>query len=79
MLACQPDSALSHDGQSLASYCHNPFDTLPVLSALLDATDRRRKSTPAGQRRQHDIDRLADTVEQHLDLHRLPQPGRAII
>ncbi|MCC2868426.1 MAG: cobyric acid synthase [Candidatus Accumulibacter phosphatis] len=74
LLAGQPDGALSNDGQILATYCHGLFDSPPALSALLTwAGYRPTQNFDPRQRREQDIDRLADAVEQHLDLQRLSE------
>jgi adenosylcobyric acid synthase len=74
LLAGQPDGARSDDGQILATYCHGLFDSPPALSALLTwAGYRPTQDFDPRQRREQDIDRLADAVEQHLDLRRLAE------
>ncbi len=67
--AGQADGALSADGQILATYCHGLFDAPAALAALLqwagaDVGDTR---FDAAARREADLDRLADSVEQALD------------
>jgi len=74
-LAGRADGALSEDGRILASYVHGLFDTPAALAALL------AWASPSGAaayaqfdlkaRRDADIDRLADALEQHLDWQRL--------
>ncbi|MEF8709341.1 MAG: cobyric acid synthase [Candidatus Accumulibacter propinquus] len=78
VLAGQPDGALSNDGQILATYCHGLFDSPPALTALLAwAGHRPTEDFDPRQRRENDIDRLADAVEQHLNLRLLAEwlPG----
>ena len=71
-LAGRPDGALSDDGQILATYCHGLFDLQPALAALLAWAGHSPSDDFAPhQRREADIDRLADAVEQHLDLQQL--------
>ena len=69
------DGALSEDGQILATYVHGLFDVPAAFSALLAWVDPERAGTLAAfdmaDRRNRDIDRLADAVEQHLDRERL--------
>ena len=69
-----PDGALSTDGQILATYCHGLFDQPAALGALL-AWAGLRSAGSAGfdpaARREQDIDRLADAVEQVLDWRKL--------
>lgn len=68
------EGALSADGQILATYCHGLFDTPEALDALLTwAGHRPSASFDPNARREHDIDRLADAVEAHLDLRRLAE------
>jgi adenosylcobyric acid synthase len=65
------DGAMSMDGQVMGSYLHGVFDDPQALVALLqwaglvDATVRAL--------RESSIERLADSVEQHLDTARLSQ------
>jgi adenosylcobyric acid synthase len=68
------DGALSDDGQILATYCHGLFDQTAALDALLSwAGHRSSAGFDANARREHDLDRLADAVERHLDLARLAE------
>ncbi|MBE2259132.1 MAG: cobyric acid synthase [Rhodobacteraceae bacterium] len=81
LLGGQPDGALSADGQILATYCHGLFDSPPALNALLAwAGHRPVHDFDPRQRRQDDLDRLADAVERHLDLRQLAAwlPAKAI-
>jgi adenosylcobyric acid synthase len=72
ILAGQADGALSDDGQILATYCHGLFDSPPALAALLAwAGHRPTQHFDAYQRREQDIERLADAVEENLDLRPL--------
>ncbi|HPT51527.1 MAG TPA: cobyric acid synthase [Accumulibacter sp.] len=80
-LAGQPDGAVSADGQILATYCHGLFDSPTALAALLTwAGHRPGILFDAAQRREQDLDRLADAVEQHLNWQQLADwlPARAI-
>ncbi len=69
------DGALSADGQILASYAHGLFDMPEALAALLawagpnDAAPFARFDQAA--RREADLERLADMLEQHLDWRRM--------
>ena len=83
VLGDTPEGALSEDGLIMASYCHGLFDEPDALSALITWAGH----TPSGrfdpnERRERDLDRLADAVEQYMDLDRLaewlpsgPRPG----
>ena len=72
LLSGQPDGALSNDGQILATYCHGLFDSPPALAALLTwAGHRPKQEFDPAQRREADINRLADAVEEHMDLRQL--------
>jgi adenosylcobyric acid synthase len=70
----RPDGAISQDGQILATYCHGLFDQPQALAALLTwAGHAPAAGFDANERRERDIERLADAVEQHLDLARLAE------
>jgi adenosylcobyric acid synthase len=67
-----PDGALSADGQLLATYVHGLFDTPSACAALLawaGLADADPIDYPA--LREASLDRLADTLAEHLDLARL--------
>ena len=69
-----PEGAISDDNQILATYCHGLFDSPDALSALLEWTGYK----PTGrfdpnERRERDLNRLADAVEESLDLERLAE------
>lgn len=62
------DGALSEDGQILATYLHGLFESRQATDALLRWAGLGEVHTPDYHaRREADIDRLADMVEQHLD------------
>ncbi|HEY3598507.1 MAG TPA: cobyric acid synthase [Paraburkholderia sp.] len=68
----RPDGALSADGQILATYVHSLFDTPAACAALLKwagLSDARPVDYPA--LREASLERLADTLAEHLDLTRL--------
>lgn len=66
------DGAQSADGQILASYLHGLFDTPVALGALLHwAGLREATSLDVGAQRETALERLADTLERHLDLRRV--------
>ncbi len=69
-----PEGALSEDGQILATYCHGLFDTPEALSALLEwAGHKPTRHFDPNERRERDLNRLADAVEESLDLERLAE------
>lgn len=64
-----PDGAISPDGQILATYLHGLFESPAATDALLRWAGLCNPVTPDYHaRRETDIDRLADTLEQHLDM-----------
>ncbi|MDP2143726.1 MAG: cobyric acid synthase [Gallionella sp.] len=66
------DGAISEDGQILATYLHGLFESRQATDALLRWAGLGDASTPDYHaRREADIDRLAEAVEQHLDGKRL--------
>ena len=69
------DGAISADGRILATYVHGLFDEPAALSALLAWASPAAAASfghlDLAQRREADIDRLADTLERHLDWRRL--------
>ncbi|MCC8391722.1 cobyric acid synthase [Paraburkholderia sp. MMS20-SJTR3] len=70
--AARADGALSADGQILATYVHGLFDTPAACAALLGwagLSDAEPVDYPA--LREASLERLADTLAEHLDLERL--------
>ncbi len=68
------DGAVSKDGQIMGTYVHGLFDQDPTLTAILarcgwQASDARTEDYAA--QREAQLERLADTVESHLDLERI--------
>ena len=64
-----PEGALSEDNQILATYCHGLFDAPEALSSLLEwAGHKPTRHFDPNERRENDLDRLADAVESNLDL-----------
>ena len=76
MIGCgTPDGAQSADGQVMGTYLHGLFDRPEAARALLAWAGLGAAPPfdyPALRARQ--IDRLADAVEQHLDLGQLFPP-----
>jgi adenosylcobyric acid synthase len=78
--AGESEGALSDDGQIMATYCHGLFDSPEALSSLLEWTGHKPSGAfDPNARRERDIDRLADAIEQSLDLKLMAQwlPGLA--
>jgi len=66
------DGAISNDGQILVTYLHGLFELQQATDALLRWAGLRDVVTPDYHaRREADIERLADAVEQHLDTGKL--------
>lgn len=62
------DGTISVDGQILATYLHGLFESREATDALLRWAGLREVVTPDYHaRREADLERLADAVEQHLD------------
>ena len=84
-LGGRTDGAISADDRILATYVHGLFDEPAALSALLAWASPAAAASfghlDLAQRREADIDRLADTLERHLDWRRLaawlPAPARS--
>ena len=72
------EGTVSADDQIMATYCHGLFDAPEALSALLEWTGYKPSSRfDPNERRELDINRLADSVEAGLDLELLAKwlPG----
>jgi adenosylcobyric acid synthase len=66
------DGAISADGQILATYIHGLFESPDACAALLRWAGLDVRQTPDYRaQREVAIERLADTVERHLDLGRI--------
>ena len=66
------DGAISGDGQILATYLHGLFESSAATDVLLRWAGLREAATPDYRaRREADIERLADAVEQYLDTAQL--------
>jgi adenosylcobyric acid synthase len=63
------EGALSEDGQILATYLHGLFESPAACDALLRWAGLADAATPDYRaQRERDIERLADAVEEHLDM-----------
>ena len=68
------DGACSADGQVMGTYCHGLFDQPEALTALLAwAGCAETTQVDFVARREADLNRLADAVEQSLDWQKLDQ------
>jgi len=68
------DGAISSDGQIIATYLHGVFESAQALSALLGwAGLKAAQSFDYQLIREQNIERLADTLEAHLDMPRIMQ------
>ena len=68
------EGAISEDGQLMATYCHGLFDQPDALNALLEWAGHKPSARfDPNERRERDLDRLADTVEQHMDMAKLAE------
>ncbi|MBN4079500.1 hypothetical protein JYT26_02555, partial [Beggiatoa alba] len=66
------DGAISDDGQVIGTYLHGLFESRPACEALLRWAGLSQPTLIDYQaRREADINRLADTLEQHLDMNQL--------
>ena len=64
-----PEGALSGDGQILATYVHGVFDHPQAHAAILDwAGLRGAMAVDLDSAREASLDRLADSIEENLDL-----------
>ncbi|HEU0234251.1 MAG TPA: cobyric acid synthase [Gallionella sp.] len=67
-----PDGTISGDGQILATYLHGLFESYAATDALLRWAGLGEAATPDYRaRREADLERLADAVEQYLDTAQL--------
>lgn len=65
-----PDGALSHDGLIMGTYFHGLFDEREACNALLQWAGLEQVDSPDYHTlRESELNRLADIIEQHLDLH----------
>ena len=71
-LADRNDGAIGLDGQVIGTYLHGLFESTEACDALLQWAGLTTVVTPDyAALREAGIDRVADTVEQHMDLTRL--------
>jgi adenosylcobyric acid synthase len=68
----QSDGALSDCGQVLGTYLHGFFDNPDILNAVVEWSNGQSVSNfSVLDEKEHAIDRIADAIEQHLDLEKL--------
>jgi len=68
------DGAISEDGQIIATYLHGVFESPPACTALLEwAGLQAPQPFDYHALRELNIERLADTLEAHLDMPRIFQ------
>ncbi len=73
-LSDRPDGAISEDGQVLGTYLHGLFESPEACNALLHwAGLKEKQAIDYHALREREIDRLADTLEQHLDMARIEE------
>ncbi len=66
------DGALSPDGQIFATYLHGLFDEPSACTALLQWAGLKQVAlSQFEQTREQHIDRLADALEEHLDMDQI--------
>lgn len=66
------DGAISADNQIMGTYCHGLFEDQSSCQSMLEwAGVTNAESVDYFKRREDDINRLADTIEQHIDLEAL--------
>ncbi|TFH87978.1 cobyric acid synthase [Billgrantia azerbaijanica] len=67
------DGAVSEDGLVMGTYLHGLFDRPEACAALLARCGLADEAAAVDHaaHRQRELDRLADTLEAHLDIHRL--------
>ena len=63
------DGAISDDGQVLGTYLHGLFESADACQALLEWSGLKTHCRPDyRQRRENDINRLANALEEHLEM-----------
>ncbi|WP_220758932.1 MULTISPECIES: cobyric acid synthase [unclassified Shewanella] len=70
----QAEGMLSSDGQIMGTYLHGVFDSPEACRLILKwAGIEQAEAVDVNQVREQQLERLADVLEQHLDLERLEQ------
>ena len=74
VLEGRDDGAMSEDGQVMGCYLHGLFDVPDSCNAILEwAGLKSQRSVDYAVHREQQLDRLADMLEEHLDMTRLKQ------
>jgi len=74
VLEGKDDGAMSEDGRVMGCYLHGLFDVPDSCNAILEwAGLKSQRSVDYAVHREHQLDRLADMLEEHLDMTRLKQ------
>jgi len=71
-LECGADGAISTDNNIIGTYIHGLFDQSAACQSILSwAGLSAPQAVDHGARQEHEINRLADAIEQHLDLDQM--------
>ena len=74
VLEGRDDGAMSEDGRVMGCYLHGLFDVPDSCNAILEwAGLKSQRSVDYAVHREQQLDRLADMLEEHLDMTRLKQ------
>ncbi|WP_288368487.1 cobyric acid synthase [uncultured Alcanivorax sp.] len=74
VLEGRDDGAMSEDGRVMGCYLHGLFDVPDSCNAILEwAGLKSQRSVDYAIHREQQLDRLADMLEEHLDMTRLKQ------
>ncbi len=72
LIAGKSDGAISNDNQILATYLHGFFDSSAACDAILDwAGTKLTQTFDINQQREEQLERLADAIEESLDMEAL--------
>ncbi len=72
LIAGKSDGAISDDNQILATYLHGFFDSSAACDAILDwAGTKLTQTFDINQQREEQLERLADAIEESLDMEAL--------
>jgi len=72
LLNGKQDGAISEDGQILVTYLHGFFDSTEALHEVLKwAGTKTTQTFDINQQREEQLDRLADAIEECMDIDQL--------